>query len=269
MERPRAVLAMVWLVSVAVCSKASAPTEHALLHEPAATNAAGAAPVATILARTAPPSTMPDLGRIERRIIRNADIGIEAADPSDAQRAAVAIIEELGGYAASSERSSRADNDEPPPPAVSMVLRVPSEHFTVAIDRLEKLGSRVLERRSSSDDVTEEFIDLKARIVAQRALEKQFLEILEQAKSVKDALEVNTHLADVRTTIEKLEGRQRWLENQTSISTIKLRIAHSIPFVRAGSFPSGTASSAQGRSEERRVGKECTEQCRSRWSPYH
>ena len=23
------------------------------------------------------------------------------------------------------------------------------------------------------------------------------------------------------------------------------------------------------RSEERRVGKECTEQCRSRWSPYH
>jgi uncharacterized protein (DUF342 family) len=108
-----------------------------------------------------------------------------------------------------------------------------------AMAELEKLGSRVVEERISSDDVTYEFIDLKARLVAERALEQQFLEILKQAKSVKDALEVNTRLAEVRTNIEKLEGRQRFLERQTSFSTITLSISPNAPLVRAGRFAFG------------------------------
>jgi len=137
-------------------------------------------------------------------------------------------------------------DDEAVEPEVNMVLRVPSERFTTALARLEELGSRVLTQRVRSDDVTEEFIDLKARLVAQRALETQFLEILKQARSVKDALEVQTQLADVRTTIEKLEGRQRYLENQTSISTIKLGIVHGAPLVRASRFAFGSSFERAG-----------------------
>ena len=56
-----------------------------------------------------------------------------------------------------------------------MVLSVPSDRFTIALGRLEKLGSRTLEQQVRSDDVTEEVINLRARLVAQRALEAQFL----------------------------------------------------------------------------------------------
>jgi hypothetical protein len=104
----------------------------------------------------------------------------------------------------------------------------------------------VLTQRVRSDDVTEEFIDLKARLVAERGLETQFLEILKQARSVKDALEVHAQLADVRTTIEKLEGRQRYLENRTSISTIELDIVRGAPLVRASRFAFGASVERAG-----------------------
>jgi hypothetical protein len=81
--------------------------------------------------------------------------------------------------------------------------------------------------------VTEEFIDLEARLRAQRALETQMLEIMKRAQSVSDALEVNARLAQVRGEIERIEGRRRFLENQSSLSTIKITLQPPAPLVAA------------------------------------
>ena len=80
------------------------------------------------------------------------------------------------------------------------------------------------EANVSGQDVTEDFIDLEARIKTQKALELQFLEIMKQARKVEDALQVQSQIADVRTDIEKLEGRKRLLENRSSLSTITVSI---------------------------------------------
>jgi hypothetical protein len=186
----------------------------------------------------------------ERKVVRSADLGIEAGDPLAAERAAVTIVETFGGFVASTNRSQRVDstpgNADDRAAVVNMVLSVPSDRFMPAIAELEKLGSRLVEERIGSDDVTYEFIDTKARLDAERALEQQFLAILKQASSVKDALEVNTHIAEVRTTIEQLEGRQRFLERQTSLSTVKLSISPNAPIVRAGRFAFGETFALAG-----------------------
>jgi hypothetical protein len=186
----------------------------------------------------------------ERKIVRSADLGIEAADPLAAERAAVTIVENLGGFVASTNRSQSIDstpgNADDRATVVHMVLSVPSDRFMGAMAELEKLGSRVAEERIGSDDVTYEFIDVKAHLDAERALEQQFLAILKQASSVKDALEVHTHIAEVRTNIEKLEGRQRFLERQTSLSTVKLSISPNAPIVRAGRFAFGETFALAG-----------------------
>jgi Flp pilus assembly protein TadB len=83
--------------------------------------------------------------------------------------------------------------------------------------------------------VTEEFIDLEARIRTQKALEAQFLEIMKQARSVEDALEVQRQLAEVRGEIEKVEGRRKFLENQTNFSTITVTINTPTVFAAASS----------------------------------
>src|SRR6185436_13930143 len=55
-------------------------------------------------------------------------------------------------------------------------------------------------------------------------LEAQFMEIMKQANKVADALEVQRQIAEVRTEIEKLEGRKRFLENRSSLSTITVNL---------------------------------------------
>jgi len=103
---------------------------------------------------------------------------------------------------------------------VKLIVRVPANQFDAALSSIEKLSSNVIQRGISGSDVTEEFIDLEARIRTQKALELQFLTIMKQSENITDALEVQRQIAAVRTEIEKLEGRRRFLENRASLSTI-------------------------------------------------
>ncbi len=181
-----------------------------------------------------PAPAVPEVSSITRQIVRTAELGLEAEAPRQVQSAAAAIAEELGGYVVTS--GAARGEDEELGPYVDMVLRVPSQHFTRALERLRDLGVRVVYERVKAQDVTEEFIDLKARLNSQKALEAQFLEILKQAKTVKDALEVHTQLAQVRAEIEKLEGRRQFLESQVALATIELRVTPRRPLVSASPF---------------------------------
>ena len=161
----------------------------------------------------------------ERKIIRNADITIEVPSTTDAQHRITSIAEAHSGFVVTSEAKQRESND----PAqrtldIKLVVRVPSNQFGSAFDEIRKLAGNTPEEQVNSQDVTEDFIDLEARIKTQKALEAQFLEIMRGANKIADALEVQRQLAEVRTDIEKLEGRKRFLENRSSLSTINVNI---------------------------------------------
>jgi hypothetical protein len=107
---------------------------------------------------------------------------------------------------------------------VTMSLRVPADRFQSALDEIRSTADTVIMETVKGEDVTEEFIDVEARLKAQKALEQQYLEIMKRASSVEDALYVQGELAEVRGEIEKVEGRKRYLENQSSLSTIKVKL---------------------------------------------
>jgi hypothetical protein len=168
----------------------------------------------------------------ERKIIRNADITIEVPSTTDAQHRITSIAEAHSGFVVTSEAKQRESND----PAqrtldIKLVVRVPSNQFGSAFDEIRKLAGNTPEEQVNSQDVTEDFIDLEARIKTQKALEAQFLEIMRQAYKIADALEVQRQLAEVRTDIEKLEGRKRFLENRSSLSTINVNILAPKPVI--------------------------------------
>jgi hypothetical protein len=168
----------------------------------------------------------------ERKIIRNADITIEVPSTTDAQHQVTSIAETHGGFIVTSEAKQRESND----PAqrtldIKLVVRVPSNQFGRAFDEIKKLAGNTPSENVTSQDVTEDFIDLEARIKTQKALELQFLEIMRQANKIADALEVQRQIAEVRTDIEKLEGRKRFLENRASLSTINVNIQTPKPVI--------------------------------------
>jgi len=161
----------------------------------------------------------------QRKIIRNAEITMEVSSTTDTQHRVASIAESNGGFVVTSESKQRENVD----PAqrtldIKLVVRVPSPQFGITLDEIKKLATNTPQENVSGQDVTEEFIDLEARIKTQKALELQFLEIMRQAYKVPDALEVQRQIADVRTDIEKLEGRKRFLQNRASLSTITVNI---------------------------------------------
>jgi hypothetical protein len=162
---------------------------------------------------------------MNRKILRNAELTLEAADPAAVQRKITSIAESLGGFVVTSQSKQRQTNESGQHELeVNVVVRIPAPQFGAALDQIRAQGGRVIQEKATGQDVTEEFIDLEARIKTQKALELQFLEIMKQANKVADALEVQRQIADVRTEIEKLEGRKRFLENRASLSTITVNL---------------------------------------------
>lgn len=174
---------------------------------------------------------------IERKIIRNATLTVEVTSPADNLRKITSIAESHQGFVVTSEATqSTADDKAKPEVKINLVVRVPAAQFNQVMEEIRASVTRVLQEKITGQDVTEEFIDLEARIKNQKALEAQFIEIMKRAGKVEDALEVQRQLADVRTEIEKLEGRKRFLENQASLSTITLTMQSPTQIVNAVGF---------------------------------
>ena len=178
-----------------------------------------------------PNAPAPTVEPQSRMIIRNAELSLEVDAPSEAMRRVTQIAEAQKGFVVTSEsrevRSSQTQSSQ----IVTMVFRVPSATFGDTLEKVRQVGQRVLQEKVTGQDVTEEFLDLEARIRSKKALEAQFLEIMKTARTVSDALEVQRQLAEVRTQIEQLEGRRRYLENQSALSTFTVTLNEPSPIV--------------------------------------
>lgn len=170
----------------------------------------------------------------ERKILRDADLTLETGSPDETQAKITAIAESKGGFVIESQKQSN-DTKTTRTDFITMTLRVPAAKFDESLDEIRKAASRVIVETVKGQDVTEEFIDIEARLKTQKALEAQFLEIMKQAKTVEDALNVQTEIARVRGEIEKVEGRKRFLENQSSFSTIRIRLQSPAAFSASSS----------------------------------
>jgi predicted small lipoprotein YifL len=174
---------------------------------------------------------------IERKIIRNANLTLEVTSPAESQRKISSIAESHQGFVVTSEATQRTTEDASKPAiTVNLVVRVPAAQFNQTMEEIRAVSARIIQEKTTGQDVTEEFMDLEARIKNQKALEGQFLEIMKRAGKVEEALNVQRELAEVRTEIEKLEGRRRFLENQASLSTITMTLQSPTQIVNAAGF---------------------------------
>jgi hypothetical protein len=166
-----------------------------------------------------------------RKVIYKADLSVEVRSPSDAQAKVSAIVEREGGFVASAARSESEGRASD----VTLVLRVPAERFGAVLAEIRRLGEGKRAERIDSEDVTDEYVDLEARLRAQTRLEEQLLELLKTATTVEAALKVHTELANVRTEIERITGRKLLLEREVAFSTIRLTL--NAPATESVSFP--------------------------------
>jgi hypothetical protein len=156
----------------------------------------------------------------------SVEVGVAEGKVQDAVQKAVAIAGAFpSGFVASSSLDTHGDATG------TLVIRVPAEDFEAALDRLKELGD-VRNQSLSGEDVTQEFVDLNARLRNWQAQEAVLLRLMERAASVTDTIRVQGELGRVQLEIERLRGRLSYLEDQTSLGTI------TATFVGAGATPS-------------------------------
>jgi hypothetical protein len=185
---------------------------------------------AVFAAPAPPPEASPTsaAGLIERKLIQTVDFTIEVKDIAKAADDVKAIAARLGGFVA----DSRSFEDDSGRKSVSLVLRIPVDKLSGAQSSLKEIG-RVREERITGDDVTESYFDMETRLANAKKLEKRLLELLEnKSQKLKDVLDVEKELANVRLEIEQLEGRKRFLDNRIDLATINVELTEPQGFGR-------------------------------------
>ncbi|WP_286231358.1 DUF4349 domain-containing protein [Neobacillus mesonae] len=103
-------------------------------------------------------------------------------------------------------------------------IRIPQTHFHQFLDDAEGEAAEVLQRNIIGQDVTEEYVDLQARLKSKRVVEERLLSFMKNAVKTEDLLKISNDLAAVQEEIETIEGKMKYLENQTSYSTVTITL---------------------------------------------
>ncbi len=155
----------------------------------------------------------------ERMINRNGNITLIVKDVTESMGAVTTIANDAGGLVLSS--STRHQNDQL---LATVTIKVPVETFDATIEKLRKLGIKVDAESTSSQDVTEEYVDLEARLKVYEATEQQLLKFMDRTQNVDEALKVQRELSNVRAQIESLKGRMNYLSKSAAMSTIVVQL---------------------------------------------
>ena len=224
------VLATLALGLLVACSGAGAPSGGGAVGAPTIGRDGGEStaefakgvPVAPDQAATQPNSIpVPAALDTTRALILTASIAMRAQDPWGAADRAQAVATSIGGDVMSMSQSGKGDDR-----SASLVLRVPAERFNDALRQLRALNDvEVLSSSVDSKDVTEQFVDLEARLRAKQAEEQRYLALLARAERIEDILRIDQALAQVRTQIEQLTGQVNSIKTRTTFSTISLSVS--------------------------------------------
>ncbi|MCG5465171.1 DUF4349 domain-containing protein [Micromonospora sp. NPDC053740] len=161
----------------------------------------------------------PDLRVDQRAIIYTGRMRVQVDDVDSAAREATAVAIQAGGFVGGDQRRS-ADADA----VAELELRVPAAKFTGVVEEIAKLGQQQ-SRQIDTQDVTEESVDLEARITSQRARVESARRLLSRATSITDLVSLENELGRREADLASLEAKKRRLADLTALSTITVSLA--------------------------------------------
>lgn len=154
---------------------------------------------------------------IQRKLIKSGTISFETKDLQHTRNTIVDLVNQNKGYIASDNEYKSDDRI-----SSTISIRIPAEKFDVILSDIAKGVEKFDSKNIRISDVTEQFLDVEARLKTKKVLEAKYLEILKKAKTVREILDVERELGKLRSDIESTEGRLKYLQNQVSFSTLSI-----------------------------------------------
>ncbi len=182
----------------------------------------------------------------DRMIVRTADLSLVVNDAEESVARIKDVVTELEGYVVDT-RLWRDDGQL----RGSITVRVPADSLETALSEFKALAVKVERESGGSQDVTEEYTDLSARLRNLEATEQELLELLstvrERTGKAEEILAVHRELTNIRGQIEQLKGRMQYLERTAAMSAITIELIPDVltqPIAGTGWRPSVTVSTA-------------------------
>jgi hypothetical protein len=168
-----------------------------------------------------------------RKVIRTGQIQLVVTSYDEARTKLDGLLAAIGGYVDSTQVSHHQGTVS----SATLVVRVPSTEFGAAVPKLRALGEITGETTNASD-ITEQYVDVAARLANAKALEKRRLELAaDRSGGIESVLAVERELARVRGEIESHEGHLRQWNDQIAMSTLTLALSTHAPAIAAASEP--------------------------------
>jgi hypothetical protein len=155
--------------------------------------------------------------KTERMLIKNGNLNFSVANIEESKKEIEKLSKEFNGYIASEEQQ-RYDHRL----QYEQVIRIPAGRFEAFVKTIEGFGLHIDSRNINSQDVTEEFIDVEARLKTKKELDVRYHQLLSKAKNVTEMLAIEEQIGSVRAEIESMQGRLNFLTNQVGFSTLTI-----------------------------------------------
>lgn len=157
----------------------------------------------------------------DKKIIKNGNLSLKVDKVDEASEKIAQISKDNQGEIFSSNIRQSSKNIK----SGSVMVKVPVANFEKAFAEIKTVASLVLNESTSGQDVTEQYVDLQGQLKNKQAEEAQFVEIMKQANEIQDILAVTQQLSRVRGQIESLQGKIKFLDSQTDMSTISISLS--------------------------------------------
>jgi hypothetical protein len=170
----------------------------------------------------------------ERLVVEQSSMSLVVAEVQKTAEKVMDYAKEVGGYMVSSSLTRPEEA-----PFATVVVRVPQDKFRETLEQFRKMAIRVASENILGTDVTSEYVDIEARVATLQKTKAKFESILEGATQVQDILQVQRELVNLQEQIDRLKGRQNYLEQTAKLSKITVYLSSdefALPYVPAKPF---------------------------------
>lgn len=162
---------------------------------------------------------------IAPKIIKTANVSMEVVDYAKSKKQIDSIIIASKAYV-TSEGFQQSDVQL----GNNMEIKVPANGFNGLLKSLTTVAKRIDYQNIYTQDVTEEYIDVKTRLENKRKVEKTYINLLRKTSNIEDILKIENKLGEIRAEIESAQGRMKYIDHQVNLSTISLYFYQKLEF---------------------------------------
>ena len=156
----------------------------------------------------------------DRMVVQNSTLSLLVKNTSETLRTVKQEVESFGGYMVESTLSNPSENG-----SGNITVRIPSNSLEKMLEKVKNLAVKVVSENLMGTDVTDEYVDIAARIKILEGNKTLFESLMNEAKEISDILNIQQQIMNLQSQIDSYKGQQNYLEKTAAMAKITIYLS--------------------------------------------